>query len=426
MPRRPIASENKVGAGGNRFPKLAFKDKGERKRILLIDPEGPWQEYVHYLRAPKFKDGAPVMTTRERRGEEVPDYDTDFIGQPLCHGDTSVIEELGLDIANCFACQEAKDAPAEARLAPQLRFAANVVDQELKPNSWDIRRPYSAAIVIWNFTSGMYDEIISLQEQHGKLIRTRDISLECSNPRFNQVKMSAMPNAGWEEANAGAYLKELLEEPGNVATDEQLKDSCGRTVKRSFLEEDVKLCVKRWKRAVEYNGTEEFGDSSAGTQLGGQRQDLASAAKDLLGDDEKASAAGNGSSADPWSEERTAKAVEEVKAAKAEVQAQMAAERDGLDVFTPGGEDRVREEAAQAAAAKHGEGADPFASTSTPAAAPAAQADASPGLSTDSTAGSPATQAQPASEPRKSSFDQLYQDLMHGDDIPHGRGGLGG
>ncbi len=414
MPRRPIASENKVGAGGNRFPKLAFKDKGERKRILLIDPEGPWQEYVHYLRAPKFKDGAPVMTTRERRGEEVPDYDTDFIGQPLCFGDTAVIEELGLDIANCYACLQAKDAPAEARLAPQLRFAANVVDQELKPNSWDIRRPYSASIVIWNFTSGMYDEIISLQEQHGQLIRVRDISLECSNPRFNQVKMGVMPSAGWQDANAGAYLKEMLEEPGNVATDEQLKDSCGRTVKRTFLEEDVNLCVKRWKRAVEFNGSSEFGDSTSGTQLGGQRQDLASAAKDLLGDDGKAQAAAGNGGADPWSEERTAAAVAGIKEAKAEVQADLAAQRDGLDVFTSGGDDRVREEAAAQAAEKHGEGADPFSSAAGPATAPSPAA-AVPEPSTASTAGSAASPAQPASEPRKSSFDQLYQDLMHGD-----------
>lgn len=419
MPRRPIATENRVGEGGSKFPKLDFKEKGERKRILLIDPEGPWQEYVHQLVAPKFKEGAPVMTTRERRGEEVPDYETDFIGRPLCPGDAATIEELGFDERNCPACARVREAPPEARLAPQLRFAANVVDQVLQPGTWNIRKPYSASILIWTFTSGMYDEIIGLQEQHGKLIRTRDISLECSNPKFNQVKMGVMPQAGWEEVNAGAVLKELLETPGNVATEDQLRDACGRTVKRQFFEDDIKLCLKRWRRALVMTQGTELGDQTAGAPLGGSQQDLTEATRALLNE---GTSQPNGQPADPWTEERTERAVTEIQAAKAEVRAELGLDggpaTTGTDMFTNKGQERAEAEHAAAVTAKHGEGVDPFGSGSSGSVSGSGTdpftASTSASSQASASAAEPASSPEPESqaEPRKSSFDQLYQDLM--------------
>lgn len=404
MPRRAIVSENRVGEGGNRFPKLDFKEKGERKRVLLIDPDGPWQEYVHYLRAPKFKDGVPVMTTRERRGEEVPDYDTDFIGMPLCFGDAEVVAEQGYDAANCPACAVVGQAPAEMRLAPQLRFAANVVDQVLKGGSWEIRRPFSAEVVIWTFTSGMYDEILSLQEQHGALIRERDITLECSNAKFNQVKMGVMNVPGWQEANAGAILKELLETPGNVATDEQLRDACGRQVKRNFMEEDVRLCLRRWEKALRLNGVE-LGDPAGTANLGGQpQQTLASAAQELLGTPD------------------TAGAVEAVQAAKAEVRAELGLDGGGLDIFTPGGDDRAREAHAEAAAERQG-GTDvnPFGAGAAPGSptgaasgvstAPTQPAPSSPDSSEDEKTSVAPVESAEQVKPQKSRFDTLLAGL---------------
>lgn len=393
MPRRAIVSENRVGEGGNRFPKLDFKEKGERKRVLLIDPEGPWQEYVHYLRAPKFKDGVPVMTTRERRGEEVPDYDTDFIGMPLCFGDAEVVAEQGYDAANCPACASVAGAPAEMRLAPQLRFAANVVDQVLKGGSWEIRRPFSAEVVIWTFTSGMYDEILSLQEQHGALIRERDITLECSNAKFNQVKMGVMNVPGWQEANAGAILKELLETPGNVATDEQLRDACGRQVKRNFMEEDVRLCLRRWEKALRLNGVE-LGDPAGTVNLGGQpQQTLASAAQELLG----------------GQQQDTSAAVAAVQEAKAEVRAELGLPGGSLDIFTPGGDDRAKEEHAAAAAERQG-GADvnPFGAGAAPG-SPTGPASEDSTASTQDAPSSPSDEPKPAGQ--KSRFDTLLAGL---------------
>lgn len=408
MPRRAIVSENRVGDGGNRFPKLDFKEKGERKRVLLIDPAGPWQEYVHYLRAPKFKDGAPVMTTRERRGEEVPDYDTDFIGMPLCFGDSDTIAELGYDAANCPACARVAAAPSEVRLAPQLRFAANVVDQVLRAGTWDIRRPYSAEVVIWTFTSGMYDEIISLQEQNGALIRERDITLECSNAKFNQVKMGVMNTPGWQEASAGAILAELLETPGNVATEEQLRDACGRQAKRAFMEEDVNLCLRRWDKALRMNGVE-LGDPAAGVSFGGAAS-LAQGVQGLLAEP-AGTATGNGST--PASAEQTAQAMAGVAAAKEEVRADLS----GMDMFTQGGQAQAEQEHADAVTAQRGENVDPFAGvgTASPPPPPASPSAASPESSPAAPA-APATTptAPPPSEgakPNKSRFDQLLAGL---------------
>lgn len=270
MPRRQIASENRVGEGGNRFPRLKFQAKGERKRVLLIDPEGPWQEYVHYLRAPIFVEGLPKMKTREKKnGEEVEDYDTEFLSMPLCLGDDAVIEEAGFDAGNCPVCAAIKQAPGEARLEPQLRFAANVVDQQLQHNSWAVQKPYSAKVVVWTFNGNVYDEIVGLQEQHGSLIRERDLNLECTNSGFQQVKIGVAPNPGWKEASAGAYLGELLGEEGNIATVDQLRDACGRSVKRAFLDEDVSVAIRRWNRAVALRGGSPFEDPATGQSLGG-------------------------------------------------------------------------------------------------------------------------------------------------------------
>lgn len=282
MPRRAIASENRVGSGGSQFPKIKFQNKGERKRILLIDE--PWQEYVHYIKEPVLIDGVkPKMETKKkpRSEEEYEDYETSLLSMALCLGDPSVIEAEGYDAKNCPACAVVKEAPAEARISPVLRFAANVVDYTLKPGTWNVQKPFSASVKIWNFTSNMYDELVSLQEQNGDLIRVKDVTLECTNAVFQQVKMGVMQTPGWQELNAGSQLAELLAEPGNVATDDQLKDSCGRTVKRSFMEDDVALSLRKWRKAIAY--TEGTSDLS-GAALGGGASTVQEGVSALLND----------------------------------------------------------------------------------------------------------------------------------------------
>lgn len=279
MAKRTIASENRVGGTGNRFPKLEFKAKDERHRVLLFQKDDAgqpvvWQEYVHVLRVPKFlEDGTPKMVLKDskragKEDEKYQDFDTDWLGSPLCLGSQETVDAEGYDPANCPACQAADQAPPEARLFPQLAFAANVVEYALAPNSWQVQRPLSAKVVIWRFSAGTYDDIISQQEQHGELVQRQDLTLEVVNVGFRQAKIGVMAPSGWQETPGGsAYLAELLSTPGNIATDEELRASCGRDAKRIFMQEDVATCVRKWRKAKAAIGDGD--EPAAGTALGG-------------------------------------------------------------------------------------------------------------------------------------------------------------
>jgi len=288
MPRRTIAPENKVGLGGNRFPRLDFKAKGERHRVLLFqkDADGQavvWQEYVHLLRCPQFgEDGMVKMTLKDSRreeGEKYQDYDLKWIGSPLCLGDSAVIEETGYDPDNCPVCAKITDAPSEANLRPVLQFAANVVDYTLAPNSWQVQKPLSAKVLVWRFNATTYDEIISQQEQHGELLQKQDLTLECVNATYKNVKMGVMSPSGWATVeDGGKYLAQLLGDPANIATEDELRDACGRPAKRVFMEEDLALVLRKWRQAL----PAAEGDLTAGFQFGGGAQPALAGAVEQL------------------------------------------------------------------------------------------------------------------------------------------------
>lgn len=330
MPRRTITSENKVGTGGNRFPRLEFKAKGERHRVLLfqMDPEDGspvvWQEYVHFLKVPQFdEDGTVKMTLKDSKrdpDEKYEDYDLRFIGSPLCLGDPPAIEENGYDPDNCPVCAAIPTAPSEASLRPQLQFAVNVVDYVLAPGAWQVQRPLSAKVVVWRFGASIYDDIISQQEQHGELLRRQDLTLECTNAVYKNFKMGVMSPSGWAETQGGgAFLKELLGDPANIASDDQLREACGRPAKRLFMEEDLGLTLKRWRRALVASG--DLG-AAGGMQLGGgQPASLAAGVEDLL--------AGNPAAARLAQETASEQQVAEVRQLREQAQADLAAINDG-------------------------------------------------------------------------------------------------
>lgn len=292
MPLRTIAPENRVGLGGQRFPRLEYKAKGEFHRVLLFQKNADgqpvvWQEYVHPLRVPLFgDDGLPKMTLKDsKRGddEKYEDYDTDSLGfPPICLGDPDVIEAEGYDAAGCPVCKRVPDAPGEAKLAPQLRFAVNVVEYALAPGSWKVQKPLSAKVVVWAFGPSVYDDIISQQDQHGELLQKRDLTLEVISAKYKTQKMGVMEPSGWtESANGGAYLKELLGDPANIASEDQLRAACGKDSKRLFMEEDVATVVKKWRKALVARG--ELDDDPAGNAaLGGGQRSLDAGITEML------------------------------------------------------------------------------------------------------------------------------------------------
>lgn len=246
MGRVPIAQENRTNEGGERFPRIKMNEKGEKKRITLI--EEPWREYVHYLKAPIFDTdtGKPVKEARTKR-DGTP-YETDkldFVSQPICLGDEVTLQTSGLDPKNCPACEAAEKSKGDIP-GPVQRFAVNVIDYDLRGSGWDLKQPFSADVKIWAFTGRIYDEIEGYQREIGDL-RKHDITLECEDPFWNRNKMGFRMEAGYANAPKG-YIKELLTTEGNKATDAQLKDACGRDTPRSRMQEDCDTVLRAYAR----------------------------------------------------------------------------------------------------------------------------------------------------------------------------------
>lgn len=297
MPRVPIATENRTNEGGDRFPRIKLTNKGDKTRFTLI--EVPWREYVHYLKHPKFDgQGRPVMTKRNKRnGEEYEDYDLEFLGSPICLGDEAVLREKGLDPKNCPACEAAEKSGGDIP-GPIQRFAVNVIEYSLKGNTWDIKAPFSADIKIWAFTGRIYDEIEGIQGEIGDL-RQHDLALECEDPFWQRNKLSFKMEAGYRSGDK-SYVKELLTTPGNKATDQQLKDACGRDTPRARMQDDCDHTLRQWRRLR--NEGQETGYATSGAT------DLAGGIDDLLGEETPGAAApagGNalsGDGADPFAD----------------------------------------------------------------------------------------------------------------------------
>jgi hypothetical protein len=126
MPRTSVSETNRSNDQPDQFPKLKLKT-GEVARLLVVDDENAWMEWVHSMRAPVIgESGKAVMTNKKRKnGDLYEDYDMGFVGQRICLGDPSVVEDKEVDPARCPACQAAADGIQDMK--PVRRFAVPVI-----------------------------------------------------------------------------------------------------------------------------------------------------------------------------------------------------------------------------------------------------------------------------------------------------------
>jgi hypothetical protein len=287
MGRTSITETNRSSDQPDQFPRLKLKT-GEVARVLVPDDENAWMEWVHSMRAPIIgDDGAAVMTTKKRKnGDLYEDYDYGFVGQRICLGDSSVVEDKGVDPARCPACQAAADGIQD--MTPVRRFAVPIIRYKaMKPSAAaPLQNPPSAEILVWGLTQRMYNKLLDVKPEIQDLLeipdgqsfhlRAADIVIECEDGDWQRLNFRAPLRPAHANAKVGELVRELWGNAENRPTDEQLQAACGRAGDRAYMVIDVDDVRNRWRKA-------EGGGASDPTGGGSLTEGLDQLADDLLG-----------------------------------------------------------------------------------------------------------------------------------------------
>jgi len=394
VPRVTINEMNRTGDGAEQFPSIKL-DTGEFCRMLLPEDDA-WCEWVHEIRAPQIDEaGLAVMEVKHRRDKSTyNDYSFRFIARRICLGNPAVLDDQGVDGANCPACASALRGTRDMR--PTRRFAVPVIRITTKNiRSTEPRNPVGAEILIWKLTAKMYDKLLDVVPQIRDLLelapdaefhwRRADVVIKCEDGGWQRMEFQPpmRPAYGANKALAD-LIKGLWGEHANRPAGEQLRDACGRAPDRAYMSQEVADAEAAWRKATDA-GTAAMPDPVGEAAMGGAgQQDLDAGLENLLDSTTPAAAAAspNGPNAGP---------VDEMDPFAAEA----AKHPGGLDEFGP--RDSNGHPAQPAAEAPASDG-DLFAETSS-AAQPAPE---------PATVGAPP--ASPAA-PQASSFDDIMNGL---------------
>lgn len=292
MPRTTVAPENVIGGGDELYQQLKLK-VGERSRIWLVPELGqtplrhqPWREWVHELKAPVIQDGVGKKTTRERQdGSTFEDWETTFIGRPICLGDFGLLAEKGVDPDNCPSC-EAAIRLGKTIFKPKVRYASAVVKFAVQSGGWEVMQPFSAGLFVWSYPATRYKALTEIVKAEGRDLCEYDLRLgPCEKPEsFQKYEIAALGSRPPAWKSAQQYMVELLTTPGNMPTDEQLQALCGRTTEAAFMREDIKRAESLWAMAEGSSTAQaatlgaEIGAAGGAANLTGGLQDLMNAA----------------------------------------------------------------------------------------------------------------------------------------------------
>jgi hypothetical protein len=419
MPRQAIAEEHRTNAGGDIFPRLKFREKGEKARLAFY--EKPWKEWVHQLRAPMIgEDGRPKKEKRESKfGKPYEVFDTEFVSNPICLGGIGVLDVKGVDPDACPVCAAAVAASGEANLKPRQRFAANVVRYFTKPGSYDLRVPFGCTVEVWAFSDNMYDDLLDLQKElPDQNIQLHDVLLECEIVEFQRVKMGTRLVPGWTEHPEGvSIIQQLLAEPGNTATEAQLREACGRDREKAYMQEDADLVLRRWRQISEIGSTESPGAASTAS-LGGGADNLQDGIDTLMqgGQPVQSEQAAPAAAVEsPFGGGTAAPVTAAAEPAQAPAATVAATTGEGLGQFTTTYADQ---DAARGIPIDNGSKQEPAAqpaSAANPFAAPAAatpQPAAAPSPATAAPAATP--QTAPPSEPTQAAKKMTFEQMIEG------------
>jgi len=306
MPRAQLDETLKSAGTVDQFESLKLTT-GEWARLLIVDDENAWWEWVHALRAPVLDDSdMPVIIDKQRKdGSTYPDYSTRFVGQRLCLGDPAVVEDKGMDPERCPACAAAQRGVKG--MSPERRFAVPVIRYKTRDNTKkgggpvDIVDPPQAEILVWKLSQRMFNslmdskgeirELLEIPAEQKFPLRAADIVVFCEDGGFQRVVFKAPKRPAYRQnADMAALIKALWGNEDNRPTDAQLKAACGRGgvsgEDREYMVIDVETAEHAWRQAERYgkDGTRRP-DTDDGPASGGDGKPLDQQLDDLLGDD---------------------------------------------------------------------------------------------------------------------------------------------
>ncbi len=231
------------------FDRLKLK-KDERARIVILEPAT--FAYCHTLKAPKIVNGkATKVEKKTRRGDVYMDFDMDFIGRPLCLGDPGILNDKGVDAANCPVCKRSTET--DEVNPPERRFAANVIRYTMNREG-KLVQPFSCTCVVWSFTEGIYNRLADIAAEHGSPIG-RDLLLgPCTDEGFQKYEIQAGAQSLWQ---ASDDIKRTVQATFDANKVEDLERACGRKAETRWLVKDLDNIAERWRIARgEKDGTE--------------------------------------------------------------------------------------------------------------------------------------------------------------------------
>lgn len=302
MPRAQLDESLKSSGTVDQFEALKLQT-GEWARLLIVNDEDAWFEWVHAMRAPVLDDAdMPVIIDKQRKdGSTYPDYSTRFVGQRICLGDPAIVEDKGMDPGSCPACAAAQRGVKG--MSPERRFAVPVIRYKTKDNSRkggssvDLQSPPQAEILVWKLSQRMFNSLMDTKNEIRELLeipadqkfplRAADIVVYCEDGGFQRVIFKAPKRPAYRADKVVENLiRDLWGNEDNRPTDAQLKAACGRAGDREYMMVDVEATEHGWKCAerVGKDGTRRSDPDGDSPVSGGSGPSLAEDLDALLAD----------------------------------------------------------------------------------------------------------------------------------------------
>jgi hypothetical protein len=303
MPRAQLDESLKSAGSVDQFDALKLVT-GEWARLLIVDENAAWFEWVHAMRAPVLDDNEmPVIIDKQRKdGSTYPDYSTRFVGQRICLGDPAIVEDKGMDPERCPACAAAQRGVKG--MSPERRFAVPVIRYKTRDNSKrsgggpvDLITPPQAEILVWKLSQRMFNSLMDCKSEIRELLdlpadqkfnlRAADLVVYCEDGGFQRVVFKAPRRPAYRaDQQLANYIKELWGNEDNRPTDAQLKAACGRVGDREYMVVDVEATEHGWRQADKYgkDGTRRPDTDQPPVSSGTDDRPLEQQLDDLLGD----------------------------------------------------------------------------------------------------------------------------------------------